>query len=285
MLEVPSSSLHPNNNGVWAHTVLRGEQIDRMGRPAINTVFIPLGSKNALFLGLTVTVSHTLGVLGLGLIVLYASHVISPERLYPWLGFISGAIIIAIGIWLLASRIRRNQEAPHVHGHQSEVTPGTHSHLHIESVASEPRRYRGRVREAAQKVVKKYFQAHHHVHPHQMPHDGDRLRITWKSLTALGIIGGLLPSTSALLILLAAISLGRIGFGLLLIVAFSAGMAAVLAGVGLLLVYAGRLAERFQLKNRVVRTSIRLLPLTTALVVLVSGLVVAMRAAFQTGLL
>ncbi len=47
VLEVPSSSLGPDNIGVWARTELNGDQIDRMGRPAINTVFIPSDSKNA----------------------------------------------------------------------------------------------------------------------------------------------------------------------------------------------------------------------------------------------
>ncbi len=47
VLEVPSSSLGPNNIGVWARTGLGAQQIDRMGRPAINTVFIPTESKNA----------------------------------------------------------------------------------------------------------------------------------------------------------------------------------------------------------------------------------------------
>jgi ABC-type nickel/cobalt efflux system permease component RcnA len=88
-----------------------------------------------------------------------------------------------------------------------------------------------------------------------------------------------------LVILLAAISLHRIGFGLLLILAFSAGMAAVLAGIGLMLVYAGRVMERFQSQNRLVGAVSAALPVTTALVVLVSGLVVTARAAFQVGLL
>ena len=127
--------------------------------------------------------------------------------------------------------------------------------------------------------------AQHGARSYQRTQDGSRLRITWKSLTALGVVGGLLPSTSALVILLAAFSLHRVGFGLLLILAFSAGMAMVLAGVGLLLVYAGRFIERFQAENRTVGVLTRLLPLTTALVVLVSGLVVALRAVSQINLL
>ena len=92
---------------------------------------------------------------------------------------------------------------------------------------------------------------HSHDADHQ-PHNTDNLRITWKSLTALGVVGGLVPSVAALVILLAAISLHRIGFGLALILAFSVGMATVLAGLGLILVYAGRLVEKFQFQNRLI---------------------------------
>jgi ABC-type nickel/cobalt efflux system permease component RcnA len=111
------------------------------------------------------------------------------------------------------------------------------------------------------------------------------MSITWKSLTALGIVGGLVPSVSALVILLAAISLHRIGFGLVLILSFSAGMALVLAGIGLLLVYAGKAVERFQGNRRHTRLFAQALPLVTAFIVLVSGVVVAARAAFEVGIL
>ena len=94
-----------------------------------------------------------------------------------------------------------------------------------------------------------------------------------------------MPSVAALVILLAAISLHRIGFGLALILAFSLGMATVLAGLGLLLVYARKLIENFQFQNTVISSFTRVLPLGTALVVLLSGLVVTIRAGFQIGFL
>lgn len=214
---------------------------------------------HAVFLGLTVTVSHTLGVLALGLVTLYASHLVAPERLYPWLGLVSGAIIVGIGLWLLASRLR---ESRHGLAHAMEASGWTGMAGHHHAHAGGP--------------------GHSHPHPHA---GGDALRITWRNLTALGVAGGLLPSTSALVVLLAAISLNRMSFGVLLIVAFSAGMAAVLSGVGLLLVYAGRAMERFGPQAPLVQRGARLLPLATALVVLASGLFIAVRAALQMGLL
>jgi nickel/cobalt exporter len=196
--------------------------------------------KHALFLGLTVTLSHTLGVLALGGVALYASSFIAPERLYPWLGLTSGIIILGIGMWLLISKVHQGlgQHHPHPHGH----------------------------------------------HHHHLPNDSNKLSLTWKNLTALGVVGGLVPSASALVILLAAISLHRLSFGLLLILAFSAGMAAVLAGVGLVLVYAGKAMEQVGPQHRWIASLANRIPLLTAIVVLVSGLVLAMRAALQIGL-
>ena len=62
--------------------------------------------------------------------------------------------------------------------------------------------------------------------------------VTWRSLFVLGLAGGLIPSTSALLILLGAIAGGRPAFGVVLVVAFGLGMAAVMTGVGLALILA-----------------------------------------------
>ncbi len=61
---------------------------------------------------------------------------------------------------------------------------------------------------------------------------------------ALGLVDGLVPTPSTLVVLLAAISLDRIELGMLLIVAFSVGLALVLATVSLGVVYARRLLER-----------------------------------------
>lgn len=214
--------------------------------------------RHAVLLGLTVTVSHTVGVLALGLLVLYASHLIAPERLYPWLGLVSGAVIITLGMWLLAGRSRRASEAGH--SHQKYVGSG-----HIHSGAW-----------------------HAHTPPSGERSPGGRTepgpRVNWKSLTALGVVGGLLPSASAVIILLAAISLQRIGFGMLLILAFSLGMAGVLTAIGLVLVYARQAAARVTLRVPFAAAVAGRIPLITAVVVLVSGLVVAIRAAYQVGL-
>ena len=103
--------------------------------------------------------------------------------------------------------------------------------------------------------------------------------MTMRSLLALGISGGLIPCPTALVVLLSAIALGRIGVGLVLIVAFSSGLAAVLMGVGLLFVHGRRLFDRLPAENRFTR----LLPLTGAALVIVTGVVMTAQALASVG--
>ena len=108
---------------------------------------------------------------------------------------------------------------------------------------------------------------HHHHHPeHGAP--------SRRSLVAVGITGGLLPCPSALVVLLAAISLHRVAFGMLLIVAFSAGLALSITGIGLIAVFAKQVFKRASFEGRLVR----LLPAVSALVILAAGLAMTVRA-------
>jgi nickel/cobalt exporter len=107
---------------------------------------------------------------------------------------------------------------------------------------------------------------HHHHHEHEAP--------SRRSLVAVGITGGLLPCPSALVVLLAAISLHRVAFGMLLIVAFSAGLALSITGIGLVAVFAKQIFKRASFEGRLVR----LLPAASALVILAAGLAMTVRA-------
>jgi nickel/cobalt transporter (NicO) family protein len=111
----------------------------------------------------------------------------------------------------------------------------------------------------------RHRRAHHH-HPHEAP--------SRASLIAVGISGGLLPCPSALVVLLAAISLHRVAFGMLLILAFSAGLALSITGIGLVAVFAKRVFRRMSFEGRL----IRLLPAASALVILAAGLAMTARA-------
>jgi nickel/cobalt exporter len=113
---------------------------------------------------------------------------------------------------------------------------------------------------------------HHHHHNHQPAPTGEGPG--WRSLLAVGVSGGLLPCPSALVVLLAAISLHRIAFGLLLILAFSVGLALTVTAVGLVAVLAKRAFARVSLEGPLVR----LLPAASALVILVAGVAMTARA-------
>lgn len=101
--------------------------------------------------------------------------------------------------------------------------------------------------------------------------------ITWRSLFLLGLAGGLIPSTSALLILLGSIAAGRPAFGFILVVAFGLGMAAVMSGVGLALVAARDRFDRIQVDGGAARLR-EVVPLAAAVVVLGFGVVLTAQA-------
>ncbi len=103
--------------------------------------------------------------------------------------------------------------------------------------------------------------------------------MTWRGLVALGVSGGLVPCPAALVLLLGAISLDRLAFGMVLVLAFSAGLAIILTGIGLLMIYARKLFERFTFEARVPR----LLPVVSALGISLAGIVILFGSLGQTG--
>lgn len=121
--------------------------------------------------------------------------------------------------------------------------------------------------------------------------DGEK--ISWRSLVGLGIFGGLLPCPSAIVVMLSAIALHRIAFGLVLILAFSVGLAGVLTGIGFVVVYAGviskrlplldKLWSRFASTGRFATFAVRAFPVGSAAVVFAAGLIVLLRALAQQG--
>ncbi|MEW5986275.1 MAG: high-affinity nickel-transporter, partial [Chloroflexota bacterium] len=212
-------------------------------------------ARHAVFLGLTTTVTHTLGVFALGLIVLLASQTILPETLYPWLSLVSGLLVAGIGYSLFRDRWRQWRGRNHDHEHPHDHDHDEHSHSHDGHSHS------------------------HNGHTHSlMPPGADGAPVTWRSLLALGVSGGLLPCPSALVVMLSAIALNRVGFGLILIVAFSLGLASVLTATGLLLVYAGRLFDRLP---RVKQGVFKVMPVFSALFITAVGLVITIQAIRQ----
>jgi len=182
--------------------------------------------RHAVLLGLTVTVTHTIGVFALGLVTLALSAFIVPEQLYPWLNLVAALLVVGVGLGILRWRVREwRHERAHAHGH-------------------------------------------HHDHSHA-PADP-----SLRGLLGVGVSAGILPCPTALVVLLAAISLHRVGYGLILILAFSLGLALSVTSIGLLAVTARRTFSRISFEGRVVR----LLPAASALVVLTVGLAMTARA-------
>jgi ABC-type nickel/cobalt efflux system permease component RcnA len=207
-------------------------------------------ARHALGLGLTVTVSHTLGVLALAGVTLLAADVLPPDRLYPILQVASGGLVIAIGGRLLWSRLRAIRGTDHDHDHAHEHQHGQdHEHAREHS-------HGGR--------------AHSHA-----PATGAGL--SWRSLFALGLSGGLVPSASALILLLGSIAAGHVAYGIVLVLAFGIGMALVLGGVGLALVRASRLVERLPRRWSLGRLA-GAVQLATAGLVVILGLVLTSQA-------
>lgn len=213
--------------------------------------------KHAVFLGLTVTVTHTLGVFVIGLLTLFASNYILPERLMPFLNFFSGLLVLFIGLSLFKDRLltalgqKTDSHTHHHHDHHSHDHEHDHSH-------------------------------HHHQHDHLTHTHGGSThthlppeKVTWKNLLALGISGGLLPCPSALVLMLSAISLNRIGYGLILTLLFSIGLAATLTCVGLIFLYIGRFFEN---KSLAAHPLIKALPVLSSFVIACLGAVICFQS-------
>jgi nickel/cobalt exporter len=211
-------------------------------------------AKHAVFLGGMVTFTHTISVFILGLATMFLSRYIMPEKISKVLGIVSGLSIVWIGGMLLWRRARTLRSKSHAHSHHHHH-PHTHDHHHPD---------------------------HHHPHVHTHTHDGHTHThdghthshvpqgdISLGSLVALGASGGLVPCPSALILLLSAISIGRPGLGMILLVAFSLGLAIVLMSTGLAVLYAKNLLPE---RKRTDNWAFRFMPVVSAAAVLLIGI-------------
>ena len=172
-------------------------------------------ARHAAALGATVTVTHTAGVLLLGVVALTLSAFILPEQLYPWLNLASGLLVVGVGAAVLRKRARR------------------HHH-------------------------------HHHHHPEDL---------STRGILAMGASAGLIPCPSALVVLLGAVAQHQLALGLVMIVAFSLGLAATLTALGIAVVHATRLP----VPGRVAAA----LPTASAFAIVCVGVVLTVQAAGQ----
>ncbi|MFN2522704.1 MAG: hypothetical protein ABR614_05275, partial [Mycobacteriales bacterium] len=203
--------------------------------------------RQALQLGAVVTFTHTASVLLLGALLTLGT-LAAPERVVPLTEVLSGLLLAGLGVYLLVLAVRKVRGQRSQHGHD-------HDHRHD------------------------------HDHPHEHSHGGVTHShapvpdgpLGWRTLAGMGIAGGLVPSPSALVVLLGATALGRAWFGVLLVLVYGLGMAVTLTAAGLLLLRAQDVLDRRGWTLGRGRDLGRLLPVLTASVVVLVGLGLVVR--------
>jgi len=206
--------------------------------------------QDAVLLGLVVTLTHSGSVILLGVLSTVAAAYFIPAEVQKVLEAVSGLLILGVGAWLFWARRRHSHGHDHVHPHEHSRAHG-HAHEH----------------------------GHPHEHAYEHPHATAAppqagQRPTLGQLLALGMAGGVVPCPGALAVLLAAVSCGQFARGLLLVVAFSVGMAAVLVAIGTIMVKAAGLARRHLEETRWAAR----VPLASAAVVTLVGLGLTVKA-------
>lgn len=223
--------------------------------------------KHAIFLGGMVTFTHTISVFLLGLVTLFLSQYVLPDKISSFLGAVSGIAIIWIGATLFFKRLRIArahdlEDHHHQHHHHHDEHDDGHHHEH----ANHHGHAHDHTHEDHGGGVLVHSHGGGHVHRH-VP-EGE---ISLGSLIALGASGGLVPCPSALVLLLSSIALGRVGLGLTLLVAFSLGLAGVLMAIGLVVVYAKHLLPDSRKTSQ--HAAFRLIPVASAAIIVCVGLI------------
>ncbi|WP_458093304.1 nickel/cobalt efflux transporter [Roseomonas sp. WA12] len=216
----------------------------------------------AVLLGTSAAISHSLVVWALVLTALWLGREILPEAYEPYLGIAAGGIALAVAAWMAWNLIRTGETHSHRHGAHGH----DHDHVHHD-----------------------HAHDHDHDHDHPHPHDHGHLhgadahnhaqaapsggtetaRATNAQVIAFGLTGGLMPCPAALVVLALCLNVGAVGLGVATVAAFSLGLALVLVGVGLAaslaLKAAGNAAPRLASWGRH-------LPWLSVAVILLSGL-------------
>ena len=229
--------------------------------------------RQAALLGLTVTSTHTAGVLILG-VLLSGSTAVVPEELYPWLGMTSGALLAGVGVSLLVRAWRGRSgglaafAAHRHHGDHDHASVGPHRH--------------GPQHHGHQHHGHQHHGHHQHSGEPAHVHGGDvHPPMSRRALMIMGAAGGMVPSPSALVVLLGAVALGRTWFGIALVLGYGIGMALTLVAAGLLMVRArASLDRRLRSRTRMARLA-QALPVMTASFVVMAGVGLAARALLQ----
>jgi len=258
---------------------------------------------HAVGLGMSVAVSHTLGIFVLALLIVGAQDVLAPDVIVRTTPIIAAISIVAIGgvmLWrevrqrIVARRLNRAMAVQGHHGegeadHHHIGSPPGHDHGHDHGHELAHTHELARTHELAHtyEPVEDANKTIEHFHDGTGEHSHGGLRhshlpapgvtLSWRSLFVLGLAGGLIPSASALIILLASIASGRPAYGLVLVVAFGIGMAAVMTGVGLAMIVARSRLDRMPRRSSLGRLAAHA-PLFASIFLVGLGLVLTLSA-------
>lgn len=199
--------------------------------------------RDAVLLGLSVAATHSAVVIGISAFALWLGREAFTDQATEVLQLVSGAVVVLLGCWLIYRRWPRTvprQEAhadAHGHSHEHGYDHG-HNHDHPHEHGHEDGHECGcRARHAGVDHHLMSDDEHACAHAKDMPEYVARgERPTTFQIVAFGAAGGLIPCPASISVMLLALSVGAAGLGLLTVLAFSAGLAVTLVGVGLAVV-------------------------------------------------
>jgi len=209
--------------------------------------------KQAVILAGALTFAHTIAVLLLGLLLFFAAG-FATESIFTWITLISGLAVAVIGarsLSIAVARVVREREHAHAHAHAH----GRDHHHHDRHVGGD----------------------HEHAHSHAIPGDAP---LHFPSAVVAAMSGGIAPCPAAIVVLLTALHLHRVGYGLFLIVVFSLGLAAILSGLGLAVVHG---AVWLQRRSGFARLA-SIAPFVTASVISIIGSTMLAQALVEQGI-
>ncbi|GAC1619431.1 MAG: hypothetical protein NVS4B5_11040 [Vulcanimicrobiaceae bacterium] len=234
---------------------------------AISLVGARATVKQATILATALTVAHTIGVLALGVAINIFKGYFVPETIYPWITLLSGIVIAVIGARAVQRQIRGRNAArahlgngasthydAHAHGHEHDHTHGHdhgHDHAGMDDLA--------------------------HARAHAIPGSAP---LTFGGTVWAAMSGGVAPCPAALVVLLAAIALNQVAYGIFVIVAFSFGLAATLTGLGIAVVRGASWLQGRPQFERFVTVG----PLVSAIVIATIGSIMVGQGIAQQGI-